>query len=79
MAEEEAVPEETFHDCPSCGAKVSNTRSELLGTELCIRCTPQIQKPLGVMEYGHKTAGVLVLAHTREQFLELKKPANRRR
>ena len=63
--------------CALCGKDMPQERLEL-GLGNCISCSPQ-GRPLGVMEYGHKTAGMLVLTYSREEFLALKKPANRRR
>ena len=42
---------ERTHPCPVCGAPVSNERTELLGIEECINCTPQKGKPIGVFDY----------------------------
>ena len=39
------------HPCPHCGAPVSNERSELLGIDECIACTPQKRPPIGVWDY----------------------------
>jgi hypothetical protein len=50
-----------------------------LGINTCIKCTPQPEKPLGVIEYAGKTGGVLVVCNSRKEFDFLKRPANRRR
>jgi hypothetical protein len=63
--------------CAFCGQVMPEERLELGLTE-CIKCAPQ-DRPLGVMEYGHKTAGVLVVTYSRQEFEDLKKPANKRR
>ena len=70
---------ERMHKCPSCGCLVPDERLELLGTEYCIKCSPDRPPLRGVMEYGHKTAGVLVLTDDPTEFEALKKPANQRR
>jgi hypothetical protein len=49
------------HACPKCGKAVSNERTELIGTDLCVNCTPQKPKPKAIMDYSHKTAGVLMI------------------
>jgi hypothetical protein len=43
----------------------------------CTKCNMQ-ERPKGVMEYGHKTAGVLIITDD-IGFRELKKPASSRR
>ena len=40
-----------FHKCPHCGAMVPDERSELLGIDECINCTPQKRPPIGVWDY----------------------------
>lgn len=67
------------HKCPVCGCDVPNERSELIGVETCIRCTPQRPRPLGVVEYAEKAGGILFITESREIFNMLKKPANQRR
>jgi len=67
------------HKCPTCGRDVPDERLELLGTEYCIHCTTEKPPLLGIMEYGHKTGGVLVMTESRSEFDMLKKPANHRR
>ena len=64
--------------CKICGREMPIERYELFGLTICSRCAPQ-NKIKGVMEYSHKTAGILVLCETEEEFHMLKKPANRRR
>ena len=75
---EEEIPS-TTHSCPCCGKEVNDLRQKLLGTPNCGWCTPQLGKLYGCMEYGHKTAGVLVVTSNRKEFLQLKKAANQRR
>jgi ribosomal protein L37AE/L43A len=66
------------HDCPKCGKKTPNERYILVGTMLCTTCT--VDKPIyGVVEYGHKTGGVLIITESKEEFDQLRKPANQRR
>lgn len=67
------------HACPSCGEPTPNERQRILGTPLCIKCSPQAPKKLGIPEYGHKAGGVTVVCDTPEEFEFLKKPANQRR
>jgi hypothetical protein len=67
------------HPCPECGTDVSNERLTLLGTELCPKCTPQGSKVLGVLDYSHKTGGVLMLVSNRKHFEMMKRPINQQR
>lgn len=67
------------HCCPDCGKLVSDERLELLGTETCEKCTPQGDKVLGVLDYSHKTGGVLMLTSNRKHFEMMKKPINQQR
>lgn len=75
----EAVEPETKHKCPGCGCEVSDERIKLLRTEFCTNCIPKGNRPLGVMEYSGKQAGVLVITTSRKEFQLLKKAANQRR
>lgn len=74
----EAEIENVIHPCPNCGIPVSSERKELLGVVTCPACTPQAEKLYGIMEYGAKAGGVLVVG-SRKLIDTLKKPANRRR
>lgn len=67
------------HECPKCGKMTSDLRKILLNIDTCRDCTPQLEKPLAVMEYSSKNVGELVICPNREIFKELKKPANKRR
>lgn len=81
--EEPAAPPEvelteTTHKCPTCGCEVSDARTELLGILECPTCTPQADKPLGIMDYSHKTGGSLMVVDKR-LFKLLKRPINQQR
>jgi len=67
-----------MHTCPKCGSEVDDERRELLGIDLCIRCTPQ-HGLWGIMDFSHKTAGVLMLVEDYKLFKQLKKPINQQR
>ena len=73
------VGESVCIPCVRCGKPVPEERVELLKVAICKRCTPQPNPIYGVMEYSHKNTGVLVITDSYEEFLMLKKPANRRR
>lgn len=62
--------------CALCGCDMQQERIEL-GLYHCRNCNKQ-QRPKGVMEYTHKTGGVLVITDE-EGFKELKKTASERR
>lgn len=64
-------PTETFHVCPKCGVLVPDERYELVGTLLCVKCTPEKPRPLGVPIYSHKTGAVLEICNE-EQFKAIK-------
>ena len=68
-----------MHKCPCCGCEVPDERFELLGVLTCLKCTPQKEKPLGIMEYAEKAGGVLMITDSRREFEMLKRPANQRR
>ena len=67
----------TTTSCITCGMEIPEERAEL-GFHTCIKCTPQ-RKIYGVMEYGHKTGGTLIVTDNYKLFRELRKPANLRR
>ena len=62
--------------CATCGREMPEERLEF-GYFNCTKCNMQ-ERPKGVMEYGHKTAGVLIITDD-IGFRELKKPASSRR
>lgn len=70
---------ESVHKCPNCGADVADERTVLLNTLCCAKCTPQASKPMGVMNFDHKTGGVLMLITDKKIFRILKKPINQQR
>jgi hypothetical protein len=65
--------------CPSCGKEVPLDRYKILGVKTCIECTPTVKPYLGVMNYKHKTGGVLIKTTDPKEFAKWKLPANRRR
>ena len=67
------------HKCPNCGESVPDERTELLGVVTCAKCTPQKPKPLGVLDFSHKTGGVLMITDDMKLFKLLKKPINQQR
>lgn len=73
------VQSETFHKCPSCGEDVPDERITLVGVVTCTKCTPQPGKLYGIMDYGHKTGGVLTMTEDPELFKVLKRPINQQR
>lgn len=68
-----------FHQCPICGKETSNQRKIITGLMTCVDCAPKVENPKGIMEYGEKAGGVLVICQSEAEFQNLKKPANRRR
>jgi hypothetical protein len=64
------VPGEEMIPCPKCGKPFPEERRDL-GFGACIACTPQGERPLGVVVYDHKTGGVLEVCN-RDQFEAIK-------
>jgi hypothetical protein len=62
--------------CATCGKEMPDERLEY-GLTHCSNCTNQT-KAYGVMEYGHKTAGVLIITDE-SGYHELRKTASQRR
>lgn len=73
------VDESTSVTCSKCDAPYPKMRRDLLGHDLCPKCTPPVERPLGIMDYGHKTAGSLMLVESRAAFNKMKKPINQQR
>lgn len=65
----DGVPDEMI-PCPKCGKPFPKERKDL-GFGACIACTPQGERPLGVVVYDGKTAGSLCICD-REQFERIK-------
>lgn len=51
----------TVRQCVKCEAVIDPERLEALpDTTTCVGCS-QVKKKLGLMDYGHKTAGAIVM------------------
>lgn len=72
------LPEGTTK-CSKCGEGFPKLRADLLHVDTCLKCTPPSAKLFGVMDYGHKTAGSLMLIQDQRTLKMLRRPANRQR
>jgi len=60
--------------CSCCNCEMPDERADF-GFYSCSNCL-QIKSPKGVMEYPHKTGGMLIIVDSDKVFKILKKPAN---
>jgi len=71
--------DDAVHPCPACGKSTFDLRIELLGVVTCVQCTPQPTVVYGLMDYSHKTGGVLQIINDKKMFDKMKKPINQQR